>query len=90
MVYQICGERNLTGLQGALTLTPPNAFGMHWNADCKPALLANISAPTWKRIPAATFQNLVESLPRRVEAVIATKGWEVWGEVHINAHGMRV
>jgi hypothetical protein len=28
----------------------------------------------WKHIPAAMFQHLVESLPRRVEAVIAAKG----------------
>jgi hypothetical protein len=27
----------------------------------------------WKQIPAAMFQHLVESLPRRVEAVIAAK-----------------
>jgi hypothetical protein len=27
----------------------------------------------WKQVPAAMFQNLVESLPRRVEAVIAAK-----------------
>ena len=28
----------------------------------------------WKQILAAMFQHLVESLPRRVEAVIASKG----------------
>ena len=28
----------------------------------------------WKQIPAAMFQQLVESLPRRMEAVIAAKG----------------
>jgi hypothetical protein len=27
-----------------------------------------------KQVPAAMFQHLVESLPRRVEAVIAAKG----------------
>jgi hypothetical protein len=27
----------------------------------------------WKQVPAVMFQNLVESLPRRVEAVIAAK-----------------
>jgi hypothetical protein len=27
----------------------------------------------WKQFPAAMFQHLVESLPRRVEAVIASK-----------------
>jgi hypothetical protein len=36
----------------------------------------------WKQVPAAMFQHLVESLPRRVEAVIAAKG-EL---LHINAH----
>jgi hypothetical protein len=28
----------------------------------------------WKQVPTAMFQYLVESLPRRVEAVIAAKG----------------
>jgi hypothetical protein len=28
----------------------------------------------WKQVPAAMFKHLVESLPRRVEAVIAAKG----------------
>ena len=28
----------------------------------------------WKQVPAAMFQRLVESLPRRVKAVIAAKG----------------
>ena len=28
----------------------------------------------WKQIPTAMFQHLVESLPRRAEAVIAAKG----------------
>jgi hypothetical protein len=28
----------------------------------------------WKQVPAAMFQHLVESLPRRVEAVIAANG----------------
>jgi hypothetical protein len=28
----------------------------------------------WKQDPAAMFQHLVESLPRKVEAVIAAKG----------------
>ena len=33
--------------------------------------LTNAVVPEWKPVPAATFQHLVESLPRRVEAVIA-------------------
>ena len=32
------------------------------------------NAREWKQVPAAMFQHLVESLPRRVEAVIAAKG----------------
>ena len=42
----------------------------------------------WKQVPAAMFQHPVESLLRRVEAVIAAKGGD---QLHINAHdfGMR-
>jgi hypothetical protein len=36
--------------------------------------LTNSLVAEWKQVPAAIFQNLVESLPRRVEAVIAAKG----------------
>ena len=36
----------------------------------------------WKHVPAAMFQHLVESLPRRVEAVISAKG----DQLLINAH----
>jgi hypothetical protein len=41
----------------------------------------------WKQVPAAMFQHLVESLSRRVEAIIAVRG----DQLHINAHdfGMR-
>ena len=51
--------------------------------------LTNALVAEWKQIPAAMFQHLVESLPRRVEAVIAAKGWG--DQLHINAHdfGMR-
>ena len=74
--------KNLTGLHGALTSTPSNTFGMNWNADCEPDIIAQHQLPDltnalvaeWKQIPAAMFQNLVESLPRRVQAVIAAKG----------------
>jgi hypothetical protein len=31
-------------------------------------------AAEWKQVPAAMIQHLVESLPKRVEAVIAAKG----------------
>ena len=36
--------------------------------------LTNALVAEWKQIPAAMFQHQVESLPRRVEAVIAAKG----------------
>ena len=36
--------------------------------------LTNALVAEWKQIPAAMFQHPVESLPRRVEAVIAAKG----------------
>jgi hypothetical protein len=35
--------------------------------------LTNAFVAEWKQVPAAMFQHLVESLPRRVEAVIAAK-----------------
>ena len=49
--------------------------------------LTNALVAEWKQIPTAMFHHLVESLPRRVEAVIAAKG----DQLHINAHdfGMR-
>ena len=49
--------------------------------------LTNALVAEWKKVPAAMFQRLVESLPRRVEAVITAKG----DQLHINAHsfGMR-
>jgi hypothetical protein len=37
--------------------------------------LINALAAEWKQVPAAMFQHLVESLPRRAEAVIVAKGW---------------
>ena len=36
--------------------------------------LTNALLEEWSKIPINTLLNLVESLPRRVEAVIATKG----------------
>ena len=36
--------------------------------------LTNALVAEWKQVPAAMFQHLVESLPRRVEAIIAAKG----------------
>ena len=32
--------KNLTGLHRALTSSPLNTFGMNWNADCEPGLIA--------------------------------------------------
>ena len=43
----------------------------------RPTLVPNLTnalVSEWKQVPAAMFQHLVESLPRRVEAVIAAKG----------------
>ena len=36
--------------------------------------LTNALMTEWKHVPAAMFRHLVESLPRRVKAVIAAKG----------------
>ena len=36
--------------------------------------LTNALVAEWKQVPAAMFQHVVESLPRRVEAVIESKG----------------
>ena len=36
--------------------------------------VTNSLVADWKQVPAAMFQNLVESLPGRVETVIASKG----------------
>ena len=36
--------------------------------------LTNTLVAEWMQVPAAMFQHLVESLPRRVEVVIAAKG----------------
>ena len=73
--------KNLTGLHRVLPSTPSNTFGMNLKADCEPGLIAKHQCPTllilmaeWKQVPAAMFQHLVESFPRRVEAIIAAKG----------------
>ena len=36
--------------------------------------LTNALVAEWKQVPAAMFQHLVESLPRREEAVLVAKG----------------
>ena len=77
------GWKNLTGLHSALTSTPSNTFRMNWNTYCEPGLIAKNQCPTSlmllclnvrKQVPAEMFQHLVESLSRRVEAVITAKG----------------
>ena len=50
---------------------------------CAVSDLTNTLLTEWAQIPAGTLQNLVGSLPRRVEAVTAAKG----GQLHINAYG---
>jgi hypothetical protein len=79
------GVVNLNGLHRALTSTSSNTFGMNWNADCEPGLIAQHQC--LMQVPAAMFRHLVESLPSRVETVIAAKG----DQLHINNHdfGMR-
>jgi hypothetical protein len=65
----------------ALTSTPSNTFGMNCDADCDPGPTRPTSVPDltnalvaeWKQVPAEMLQHLVESLPRRVKAVIAAK-----------------
>ena len=61
--------------------TPSNTIDMNWSTYCKQSLIAQHQWPTslmlvaeWKQVPAAVFQHLVKSRPRRVEAVIAAKG----------------
>jgi ribosome biogenesis protein Tsr3 len=44
--------------------------------------LTNALVAEWKQVPAAMFQHLVESLHRRLEALIAAK------EVNVNVNAM--
>ena len=48
--------------------------------------LANAFVAEWKQVPAVMFQHLVESLPRRVEAVIAVKGDQLLIQVNPSLH----
>ena len=43
------------------------------NCPTSAANLTSALVAEWKQIPAAMFQHLVESLPRRVDAIIAAK-----------------
>ena len=54
---------------------------MNWNTDCEPSLITQhqyqpslLLVAEWKQDPAAMFQHLLESIPRRVDTVIAVKG----------------
>jgi hypothetical protein len=61
---------------------------MHDGARAQPVWVpCNALVAVWKQVPSAMFQHLVETLPRRVEAVILAKG----DQLHINANdfGMR-
>jgi hypothetical protein len=66
--------KNLTDLHRALTFNPLNTFGMNWNADSEPGLIAQHQCTTSLMLMATMFQNLVEHFSRRVEALIAAKG----------------
>jgi hypothetical protein len=39
-------SKNLTGLHRTLSSTPSNTFGMNWNADCEPGVIAKHQCPT--------------------------------------------
>ena len=54
---------------------------MNQSEDCEPGLLVqhvpdltNVLLEEWSNIPIDTLLNLVDGLPRRVEAVIAAEG----------------
>ena len=50
--------------------------------------LTNVLVAEWKQVPAATFQHLVESLPRRVDGGChSSKGG---AQLHINAYDFRM
>lgn len=61
--------------QRALTSTPFNTFGMNWNTDCELNLIAqyqclitDANVAEWDENSATSFQNLVESHPRKLKA----------------------
>lgn len=64
------GWKNLRGLNKALSSTTLIAFGMNWNVNDMPGLLAKHQCPSscteWAQILTDTFQNIVEKLPRIV------------------------
>ena len=68
-----------SGFDRALTLTLSNTFREELEQRLRAGPyrltsvvhLTNALAAEWEQIPTARFQNLVESLSRRVEAVVA-------------------
>lgn len=67
----------LTGPHRISASTPSNTFGMTWNAPREPASefhLTNVFLDKWAKIPTDTFQNPLESLPRKGKAVINVTG----------------
>lgn len=61
---------------GVLTPTLLNTFGMNCSADSKPSSVldpTNASLAEYTQIPTDTFENLLESIPRKVQAVISAK-----------------
>lgn len=53
-----------------------NTFGINWKYRLRSRLSANIIVRCckWSKIPPNSLLNLVETLPRKTEAIIATKG----------------
>ena len=67
--------RNLTGMHTALISAPSSTVGKNWNENCEPDFLVQQQCLNkWKQILTKALQNLMESLPRRVAAVMAAKG----------------
>lgn len=74
---------NLTGLYRTLTSLNPIKITSEkiLNRNCKSSLLSNTTVGGWAIIPRDTFQNVIESLPRRAEDIIGALptdvGWDV-------------
>lgn len=74
---------NLTGLYRTLTSLNPIKITSEkiLNRNCKSSLLSNTTVGGWAIIPSDTFQNVIESLPRRAEDIIGALptdvGWDV-------------
>jgi hypothetical protein len=68
-----CGRNRLACR--ALTSTPSKTFGMNWNADCEPGLIAQHQCLTSQMLLWLNgSRSNVPTSRRRVEAVIAAKG----------------